>query len=114
MIFTSCNTTIVEPNTIDTTQFQVDTVKITTMKHLTSSNIYGIHCKMCHGNYGIGDGIKARMDTTICPYDLTKITKPDKEIYYIVLNGKEKMPNQYELDTTDVRMMVFYIKKFKK
>lgn len=98
----------------DTTELQIDTVKAVTMRHLSSSNLYGLHCKMCHGNYGIGDGVKARFDTTICPYDLTKVTKPDKEVYYVVLNGKEKMPNQHELDTTDVWVIVVYIKKFRK
>ena len=117
ILFTSCNNEPIIKNTIkstvDTSQFMVDTVKIVTMKHLSSSNLYGLHCKMCHGNYGKGDGVKARFDTTICPYDLTKVTKPDKEVYYVVLNGKEKMPNQYELDTTDVWVIIVYIKKFR-
>jgi hypothetical protein len=96
-----------------TTQIKVDTVEMVTMKHLTASNLYGLHCKMCHGNYGKGDGVKSRFDTTICPYDLSKVNKLDKEIYYVVLNGERKMPNQYELDTNDVWIIVFHIKKFK-
>ena len=99
---------------VDTSRFRADTVKLIQLKHLTSSNLYGLHCKMCHGVYGKGDGVKARHDITICPYDLTKITKPDKEIYYIVLNGQDKMPNQYELDNSDVWVIVIYIKKFRK
>ena len=118
MILTSCNNKpIIEtPNNIkiDTAQFHIDTVKVMKMKHLTASNLYGLHCKMCHGGNGKGDGIKARTDITICPYDLTKVNKPDKEVYYVVLNGKKNMPNQYELRDSDVWVIVFYIKKFKK
>ena len=68
---------------------------------------------MCHGLNGKGDGVKARHDTTICPYDLSKETKVDKEVYYVVLNGTNKMPNQYELIEDDVWLIVIYIKKFK-
>lgn len=98
---------------IDTNEFHIDTVKVMKMSHLTSSNLYGLHCKMCHGVYGKGDGVKARFDTTICPYDLTQVIKPEKELYYVVLNGKDKMPNQCELDSVDVWVIVVYIKKFK-
>ena len=68
---------------------------------------------MCHGNFGTGNGVKARLDTTICPYDLTKENKTDKEIYYIILNGNNKMPNQIELDNEDVWLIILHIKKFK-
>lgn len=99
---------------VDSSHFTIDTVRAIKMNHLTNSNLYDLHCKMCHGVQGKGDGVKARFDTTICPYNLSKVTKPDKEIYYIVLNGEQKMPNQYEIDTTDVWVIVVYIKKFRK
>ena len=99
--------------TIDTLTFNADTIKIITLKHLTPSNLYGLHCKMCHGVNGLGDGVKARHDLTICPYDLTKVKNPDQELYYIILNGKNKMPNQYELDSGNVWLIIIYIKKFK-
>ena len=104
------NTTFIS---IDTTKFSVDTIKVVKMKHLSSSNLYSLHCKMCHGSDGKGDGVKARHDTTLCPYDLSKVTKPDKDVYYIVLNGEYKMPNQRELTDEDVWVIVVYIKKFK-
>ena len=99
---------------IDTSMYQVDTVKVVRMKHLTSSNLYNLHCKFCHGSNGDGDGVKARHDSTICPHDLSQVTKPDKEVYYIVLDGKQKMPNQHELTKDDVWVIVIYIKKFRK
>jgi len=97
----------------DTSQFQIDTIKVVKMAHLPASNLYRLHCQMCHGLNGKGDGVKARHDTTICPYDLSKETKVDKEVYYVVLNGTNKMPNQHELIEDDVWLIVIYIKKFK-
>jgi cytochrome c5 len=98
----------------DTSKLQIDTVRVITMKRLTASNLYGLHCKICHGNDGKGTGVKSRTSKgIICPYDLTKIRKPDKEIYYIVLNGENKMPNQHELDSNNIWVIVIYIKKFK-
>lgn len=98
---------------VDTSKFEVDTVKVVKMKHLTSSNLYMLHCKMCHGSDGKGDGVKARHDSTLCPYDLSKVNKPDKQVYYIVLDGENRMPNQHELSKDDVWVIVVYIKKFK-
>jgi len=122
MMFTSCNNnnnnSVIEKPIIgsinfDTSKFQIDTIKVIKYHRFTSSNLYRLHCQMCHGLRGVGDGVKARHDTTLCPYDLRKITKPDKDVYYIVLNGEGRMPNQYELDSTNVWVMVIYIKKFK-
>ena len=107
---TKSNQTTVQ---FDTSEFHIDTIKVVKMKHLPTSNLYRLHCQMCHGLNGKGDGVKARHDTTICPYDLSKETKLDKEVYYIVLNGTNKMPNQYELIEDDVWLIVIYIKKFK-
>ena len=121
-MFFACNTKPKVPITqessnvttvFDTSQFQIDTIKVVKMAHLPPSNLYRLHCQMCHGLNGVGDGVKARHDTTICPYDLSKETKLDKEVYYIVLNGTNKMPNQYELIEDDVWLIVIYIKKFK-
>jgi len=100
---------------VDTNEFHIDTIKVVKMKHLPASNLYRLHCQMCHGLNGTGDGVKARHDTTICPYDLSKETKLDKEVYYVVVNGvDDKMPNQYELQNDEVWLIVFYIKAFKK
>jgi hypothetical protein len=119
LLFLSCNKStpkeVYNSSTIefDTTNFYVDTIKVVKYKHLTSSNLYRLHCQMCHGLEGKGNGVKARTDTTICPYDLSKETKLDKDVYYIIVNGTDKMPNQYELPEDDVWIIVVYIKKFK-
>ena len=70
---------------------------------------------MCHGLNGTGNGVKARYDTSICPYDLSKETKLDKEVYYVVVNGlDDKMPKHQKLQENEVWLIVFYIKAFKK
>jgi len=104
---------IKEFQNIDTSLFNIDTIKVIRMENFKSSNLYDFHCKMCHGNKGIGDGVKARHDSTICPYDLTKESKPDKDVYYIVLNGNYKMPGQPELKEDELWLIVLYIKKFR-
>ena len=100
---------------IDTNLFHIDTIKVVKMKHLPASNLYRLHCQMCHGLNGTGNGVKARYDTSICPYDLSKETKLDKEVYYVVVNGlDDKMPKHQKLQENEVWLIVFYIKAFKK
>jgi hypothetical protein len=92
-----------------------DSVQIITLKEFKSKDLYVKNCKFCHGETGKGDGIKARLDTDICPFDLTKETNPNKVIYYVILNGKDKMPTHKEKLTDDkINILVIYIKKFKK
>jgi hypothetical protein len=118
LFIVSCNFTKVEPikETHNSNNFIPDTVKIVNLNHFTGTGLYDKHCKMCHGNFGKGDGIKART-FKFCPYDLSKVNKTDKEIYYIVLDGIDsisyKMPNQHELSSDDIWLIIFRIKKFK-
>lgn len=92
-----------------------DSVQITTLKEFKSKDLYVKNCKFCHGETGKGDGIKARLNTEICPFDLTKETQPDKFVYYVILNGRDKMPEHKEkLSDDKINILVIYIKKFKK
>jgi mono/diheme cytochrome c family protein len=79
-----------------------------------------LNCKQCHGEDGKGYGVKVRADSTICPYDLSKLDKPDEEIYYVVLEGKNRMigqhyklESQHKLSDSTAWIVVFYINKFK-
>jgi cytochrome c len=92
----------------------VEKFEITTLKELKAKNIYIKHCKFCHGETGEGNGIKARLDTTLCPYNLKKENNTDKNVYYIILNGSNKMPNQKELSENEIWVLVIYIKELKK
>ena len=114
VILVSChNGTPIEKPKNDTSTFRPKNIQVIGINNLVSSNLYEIHCKMCHGNIGKGDGIKARLDSTICPYDLTKENKPDKDLYYVIQEGKNKMPGQQELKDEDVKLLVFFIKDLK-
>lgn len=93
--------------------YEIDTIKIITLKEFKSSNLYTKHCKFCHGNEGKGDGIKSRTREDLCPFDLSKENKSDNEVYYIILNGKNNMPNQKELKDKEIKVLVIYIKKFR-
>ena len=102
---------------IDSSQY--DEVRYVTAKHFTSSGLYNLHCKMCHGNDGSGNGVIARYHKEeYCPYDLSKVEKPEQEVYYVILNGTEHMPDaskpisKHVLSNDDIWLVVFYIKKF--
>lgn len=105
-------------SSIDTNKF--DEVRYTTTKRFTSSGLYNLHCKLCHGNDGTGDGVIARYhQEEYCPYDLSKVEKPDQQVYYVILNGTEHMPDaskpvaNHILTDDDIWMVVVYIKKFR-
>lgn len=96
-----------------------DSISIITLaefesEHFKSQSLYVKNCKYCHGGEGKGDGIKARVDTTLCPFDLTNEDKPDKYIYYVILDGREKMPNHKKLSSDQINVLLVYIKKFTK
>ena len=104
---------------IDTSKY--DEVRFVTAKHFTSSGLYNLHCKMCHGNDGTGNGVVARYHPEeYCPYDLSKVKKPEQEVYYVILNGTEHMPDakkpvsKHILTDDDIWLVVVYIKKFQK
>jgi hypothetical protein len=90
----------------------IQKVELVNLKILKSKSVYTKNCKFCHGEYGKGDGIKAKLNDDLCPFDLTKETKSDEEIYYILLNGVNNMPNK-NLNEDDIWLLIVYIKKFK-
>jgi len=95
-------------------------VRYVTAKRFTSSGLYNLHCKQCHGINGTGDGVLARYNAEICPHDLSKVTLRDQEVYFVILNGEDHMPpaskpvSKHVLTDDDIWIVVYYIKKFKK
>ena len=106
-------TIIVKEQTINDS-LNVEKVQIVKFIDLNSQDLYIKNCKFCHGSYGKGDGIKARVNDKICPFDLSKETKPNKFIYYVILNGKDRMPSHEQLNDTSIKILIIHIKKFKK
>lgn len=93
----------------------IETVKVLPLKEFKGNYLYQKNCKMCHGNEGKGDGVVARHRENICPYDLSNENRSDKDIYYIILEGKENMPSgKNKLDSNGAWILVIHIKKFKK
>jgi len=91
----------------------VESIEIVSLEKFKSRDLYVKNCKFCHGNYGQGDGIKARLDTTLCPYDLSNETKSDQFVYYVILNGKNKMPDHKDMNSDNSKILVIYIKRFR-
>jgi len=126
--FISCDKKTDKENSVPTVSSEIipvdssyyEEVRYVSGKHFTSSGLYNLHCKMCHGNTGAGDGVVARYHKEeFCPYDLSKVKKPDQEVYYVVLNGSGYMPNaekpvsKHVLTNDDIWLVVVYIKKFR-
>ena len=89
--------------------------RVVTLKDVREQSLYKVNCKFCHGEDGIGDGVKARLNPSICPFDLTKETHSDNFVYCILINGKDNMPAYgKKLDDSKIKVLVIYIKKFKR
>jgi len=89
--------------------------RVVTLKDIRDKNLYSVNCKFCHGENGEGDGVKARLNPIICPFDLTKESHSDNFVYCILLNGKYNMTSyKKKLDESKIKVLVIYIKKFKK
>jgi cytochrome c len=91
----------------------IEKLEIVNLGELKGKTLYTKHCKFCHGNFGQGDGIKAKVNKDLCPFDLRKESSPDQAVYYVLLNGLNKMPSQKELSYNDIWILVIYIKNFK-
>ena len=84
--------------------------RLVTLKEVRDKSLYNVNCKFCHGENGEGDGIKARLDSTICPFDLTKESNSDSFVYCVLINGKDDMPS-YSKKLKDDKLKVLVIYK---
>lgn len=79
--------------------------------------VWGQHCKSCHGTKGKGDGSKAsQLDTE--PGDFTKATfqsQTDGALYYKTSEGRKDMPSFKKKipDTEDIWSVINYMRTLK-
>ncbi|HVJ07472.1 MAG TPA: cytochrome c [Acidisarcina sp.] len=95
---------------------QVNPIKPTTESIAAAKKTYGYDCAMCHGEKGDGKGetaadMKLPMKDLHDPATLKGMT--DGEIYYIIVNGKGKMPPEGDRAKPDrVWNLVVYLRSF--
>jgi len=81
--------------------------------------LYAKHCRSCHGNAGLGDGVKAKQLKTF-PGDFSSDAFHnlcDGELYYMSVIGRDEMPNFEKTipDEEDHWAIITYIRaSFKK
>lgn len=79
---------------------------------------YAKHCKSCHGNFGKGDGPKARsIDANLGDFSSAEFqAEKDGVIYYQSFVGRDDMPN-FEKKITDEEerwAVITYLRTLKK
>lgn len=83
----------------------------------TGKLLYKKHCASCHGNAGLGDGVKARQLETH-PGDFSKDTfqsQTDGEHFYKTKTGRGEMPAyENKVPDEDIWHIVNYMRTFKK
>jgi mono/diheme cytochrome c family protein len=96
----------------------VNPVKPTPESQAHAKMLYGMDCAMCHGVKGNGKGdLVADMQLTM--KDLTDPATlknmSDGELFYIIRNGKGKMPSEGDrAKDDDVWNLVIYVRAFSK
>jgi mono/diheme cytochrome c family protein len=84
-----------------------------------AKKIYAVDCAMCHGDNGNGKTDLAK-DMALNLVDWTNPAiltgKPDKQLFDIIRNGKDKMPAEDvgRAGDNEVRALIYYIRNFSK
>jgi len=94
-------------------------VKPTPASQAKAKEIYSIDCAMCHGDNGNGKtDLATSMDMTMPDFTDPKSLdgKMDGELFNVIRNGKDKMPNEAEGRASDheVWNLIIYIRDFSK
>jgi mono/diheme cytochrome c family protein len=78
-----------------------------------AKKLYGWDCAMCHGANGDGKGdVAADQKLTMTDFHNSLAKMSDGEIFYIIQNGKGKMPSEGDRATPDIIWnMVTYLRK---
>ena len=81
-------------------------------------DLWGTHCKSCHGAKGIGDGIKAPQLKTV-PGDFSRAdvqVQTDGSLFYKISEGRGDMPafKKKIPDADDMWNIINYVRTFKK
>lgn len=95
---------------------QANPVKPTAESLAQGKKYYGYDCAWCHGNTGDGKGevaISEKMELSNWTDPATLKGKTDGELFYIIRNGKGKMPPEGDrVKPTELWNMVNYIRSF--
>lgn len=95
---------------------QANPVKPTAESLAQGKKYYGYDCAMCHGENGNGKGevaISEKMELGNWTDPATLKNKTDGELFYIIKNGKGKMPPEGDrVKPTELWNMVNYIRSF--
>lgn len=88
-------------------------VKPTTELQERAKKLYGWDCAMCHGANGDGKGDVAADQKLVLSDFRDSLTKmSDGEMFYIIQNGKGKMPSESDRANPDlIWNMVTYLRK---
>jgi cytochrome c5 len=93
---------------------KIEKMEVIKLKDLKGRDLYVRNCKFCHGDTGKGDGIKSRVDTLLCPHDLTTKDIPDQKVYFVILNGLNDMPPKSgKLNEDEIWLLVVYVNNLK-
>ncbi len=99
--------------------------KYKTMKNITGGEdddgvgeeLYGQHCKSCHGKEGLGDGTKAKeLKTEMRDISAGEVqNQTDGELYFKTIIGRDDMPNFEKKirDEEDRWMVINYLRSLK-
>jgi mono/diheme cytochrome c family protein len=97
---------------------QVNPKKPTSESIAQGKKTYGYDCAMCHGEDGSGKGdLAAGMNLNLADYRDPETLKgrTDGELFYIIQNGKDKMPSEGDRAKPDqIWNLVNYIRAFAK
>jgi len=94
---------------------EIEKFEIVKYNNFKGRDLYVKNCKFCHGETGVGDGIKTKIDTSLCPHDISGEEFKEHDVYFVILNGKNKMPGRSQkLSDDDIWLLVFYVKKLYK
>ena len=90
----------------------IDKIDIIKLNDFKGRGLYVKNCKFCHGDRGHGDGIKSKLDSTLCPHDITIEKTKEHDVYFVILNGKNGMPSHSEkLNEDEIWLLVIYVNK---
>lgn len=96
----------------------VNPVKPTPESQAHAKKVYGYDCAMCHGTNGNGKGdVVADLKLSLKDYTDPAALKDlsDGELFYIIKNGKGKMPGEGDRTTPDdLWNMVILVRSFSK
>ncbi|HMV81703.1 MAG TPA: cytochrome c [Blastocatellia bacterium] len=103
------------------TTVETETAKNSPADLAAGKSLYSIHCSLCHGDDGKGEGMAGASLGTALPA-LTAdsiVSQPDGKLFLIIKNGVKKdgrpgMPPTKGVTDDQIRQIVAYVRSLKK